>query len=62
MNSLEIRSVYDVDTMFPISNSALYHARKKLMMAGGKSELKDLEEALISLKEGITIMKHEAQS
>lgn len=52
--------VYDIDTMFPMANSALLHGRKKLFKNSERSEIKsqiqDIEEAITSLKIGLEIL------
>jgi len=52
---------YDIDSMWPLENSALIHGRKKLSApggrSGGKSYIQDIEESIWSLQEGLKLLK-----
>lgn len=51
--------VYDLDVMWPEPNTAVIHARKKLMAlgmrSGGKTRKQDIEEAIQSLQEALKL-------
>ena len=51
--------VYDIDAMWPEENTAVVHARKKLInlgkRSGGKSKVQDIEEAIQSLEEALVL-------
>ena len=50
---------YDIDAMWPDPNTAVIHARKKLMAigmrSGGKTRKQDIEEAIWSLQEALKL-------
>jgi hypothetical protein len=58
----EIIDIYDVLIAFEVSNPAVQHAIKKLLMPGDrgyKTKIQDLEEAMFSIKRAIEIEKEE---
>ena len=54
-----VMDVYDLDVMWPDPNTAVIHARKKLMAlgmrSGGKTRKRDIEEAIWSLQEALKL-------
>lgn len=59
---VEYIDVYRVLEMFSVSDPAIQHALKKLLVAGGRGHkdlIKDVEEAIISLNRWVDMRKEE---
>lgn len=62
---VEYIDVYRVLEMFSVSDPAIQHALKKLLVAGGRGHkdlIKDVEEAIISLNRWIDMRKEDSSN